>query len=623
MNGANRERNEILDYAHVFILDMELHIVFWDTRDEQIYGFSRNEAIGRVVNELLKTELPRPLDEIVSELIADGRWQGDMLHARKDGRRIPVSSYWVLYRDKSGSPSAIVAVNNDITQRRQAEAELARDLRNMELLSVTATHLLEPMPFSELFQYTADQLQAIAGGAGIVVSEYNPGMNETIVRALAGPVDKLQKATDILGRNPIGLKFKVAEGTLQRMIKGRLDYLEGGFCDLIYYQMPLSLCKSIEEELHLGAIYVMPFFLGRDFMGRVAVLTDRDEGLRNRELIEAIVNQAALALKRKRAEEALKRSQARFRATFDHAGIGMTIIDEEGTVLEANPAFAEFVGYSLPDLPGMHVRRYSYPPDLAHGDELLHEMLEGKRDSYQVEKRYVTKDGNVVWGRLTASIARNPAPEPPFIIGMIEDITERKQAEEREQKRKEEQLEFYRRTILAATEGKLVITERNEIYRIAGEPAASWSLSDPEELCVIRHNVTEIARGAGIAESRVEMFVMAVGEALTNAIKHAQGGSTTMHRLKEGLMLVITDQGPGIPSLALPDVALTRGYSTAGTLGMGYKFMITFADKVYLATGSGGTTVGLVLQLQPPEKSQLGLSPLGAMLAMEQADRMS
>jgi anti-sigma regulatory factor (Ser/Thr protein kinase) len=74
----------------------------------------------------------------------------------------------------------------------------------------------------------------------------------------------------------------------------------------------------------------------------------------------------------------------------------------------------------------------------------------------------------------------------------------------------------------------------------------------------------------------------------------------------------MSDHGPGIPALTLPDVALRRGYSTAGTLGMGYKIMISFVDKVYLATGPKGTTVAVEMKLQPEEPSIADIGWVGA-----------
>jgi anti-sigma regulatory factor (Ser/Thr protein kinase) len=89
-----------------------------------------------------------------------------------------------------------------------------------------------------------------------------------------------------------------------------------------------------------------------------------------------------------------------------------------------------------------------------------------------------------------------------------------------------------------------------------------------------------------------------VTEAVTNVLKHGKCGSISLHRVEDRLIGVIEDAGPGIEALALPDVALTKNYSTAGTLGMGYKMMIHFADRVYLATGPEGTTVAVEMSIR-------------------------
>ncbi len=164
-------------------------------------------------------------------------------------------------------------------------------------------------------------------------------------------------------------------------------------------------------------------------------------------------------------------------------------------------------------------------------------------------------------------------------------------------------LEFYRRTVTAATGGKLVITDRSEIERLCGTPVAQWKVRVATDIAEVRNKVMEVASSSGMDGDRAWTFATCVGEALTNAIKHAGGGTASLHRLPEGLLFVITDQGPGISALTIPDVALRRGYSTAGTLGMGYKVMVSFGDRVYLATGPDGTTVAVEMRLKPAELS--------------------
>ncbi|MHB0911982.1 MAG: ATP-binding protein [Armatimonadota bacterium] len=156
---------------------------------------------------------------------------------------------------------------------------------------------------------------------------------------------------------------------------------------------------------------------------------------------------------------------------------------------------------------------------------------------------------------------------------------------------RDREAEFYRHTLEAATEGKLIITTRDEILKLAGPPVVSVAIADPTDLARARDAAGDLSRTTGVG--RVSEFVLCVGEAATNALRHAAGGEVTFHRVADGIMAIISDNGPGIEALNLPRVALVRGYTTAASLGMGYKLMIALADKVYLCTGSGGTTVGI------------------------------
>ncbi len=192
---------------------------------------------------------------------------------------------------------------------------------------------------------------------------------------------------------------------------------------------------------------------------------------------------------------------------------------------------------------------------------------------------------------------------PDDQVGVLfEDTTELVQAEEDKRR-------FYRKTIEAATEGKLIICDREEIEQIAGQPTVECEVAHPRDIGKARHMVAEIAGAEGMEESRLFDLVLCVGEAATNATKHADGGQVSVHRVDGGLLVVVADNGPGIQEINLPDVALKRGYTTAVSLGMGYKAMISVADKVYLATGPTGTTVAfeMALQAAPPTLQAPGL----------------
>jgi PAS domain S-box-containing protein len=123
---ALKEQARILDLAPVLIRDLNGRILFWNTGAEQMYGWRSEEALERVTHNLFKTEFPRPEEEIKARLLARGNWEGELVHTTKDGRRLVIDSHWVLHRDEEGKPKAILEINNDITERKQAEREIRR-----------------------------------------------------------------------------------------------------------------------------------------------------------------------------------------------------------------------------------------------------------------------------------------------------------------------------------------------------------------------------------------------------------------------------------------------------------------------------------------------------------------
>jgi two-component system cell cycle sensor histidine kinase/response regulator CckA len=125
-----------------------------------------------------------------------------------------------------------------------------------------------------------------------------------------------------------------------------------------------------------------------------------------------------------------REGEARFRAIFEAAAIGIGHFTLDGKLAESNRALEQMLGYSHQELQGMPFAAVTHPDDLSEDARLFAEMVAGQRDRYQLEKRYVRKDGVVVWARLNVSLVRGPGGEPQFAIKMLEDITERKRAEE-------------------------------------------------------------------------------------------------------------------------------------------------------------------------------------------------
>jgi PAS domain S-box-containing protein len=133
----------------------------------------------------------------------------------------------------------------------------------------------------------------------------------------------------------------------------------------------------------------------------------------------------------KKSQQQLRDSEARFRAMFDNTSVGIALTDLDRHILQVNEAAARITGYSLDELTRMNPIDLAVPDDRELAQSTLQEMVTGKRDNMTVERRYMRKNGEIFWGRVTYSLVRGPDYQPLYLIGLIEDINEQKVAAEK------------------------------------------------------------------------------------------------------------------------------------------------------------------------------------------------
>lgn len=131
-----------------------------------------------------------------------------------------------------------------------------------------------------------------------------------------------------------------------------------------------------------------------------------------------------------RLQDSFPPGDFRLRAIFESAAIGIALVNTEGQVVESNPALQRVLGYSAEELEQLSFNDFTHPDHMKADWRLFRELINGERDFYQIEKRYRRKDSQIIWGRLTASLIRSEGGGAPYALGIVEDVTQRKQQEE-------------------------------------------------------------------------------------------------------------------------------------------------------------------------------------------------
>lgn len=206
------------------------------------------------------------------------------------------------------------------------------------------------------------------------------------------------------------------------------ELLKMSFPQLCPKSQVKKIIAGFEQAIKTGSWSLTNISILRKDGGTIpADLTGKIIELDGKKIAEVIVRDVSAC---KRVEESLKENEARFRKVFEEGPIGMAITGHDFKFLRVNPRLCEMTGYTEEELTNMTFADITYPEDIDADVQLARKLFKGEIPFFNIEKRYVKKTGEIFWINLSASLIRDEQGNPLYGLGMIEDISERKKAEE-------------------------------------------------------------------------------------------------------------------------------------------------------------------------------------------------
>jgi diguanylate cyclase (GGDEF)-like protein/PAS domain S-box-containing protein len=218
--------------------------------------------------------------------------------------------------------------------------------------------------------------------------------------------------------------------------------------------------------------------------------------------------------------DALRESEECFRSAFEHAAIGMAVVGLDGRWLQVNRSLCEIVGYSEQELLATDFQSITHPQDLNLDLEYVRRLIAGEIRTYQMTKRYFHREGRVVWVLLSVSLVRNQEQQPLYFISQIQDISERRAADEAMLRSEAK----FRQLVDQAADGMFVHDRRGKIIDVNVKGCQSLRYTREEMIAL---NVQDIEVGHASEVLTKAWRSLRPGESITCVGRHRRKDGST------------------------------------------------------------------------------------------------
>ena len=373
---------------------------------QQLTGQNENEMRGLGWLEAVHPDDRERTRRLWERAMIEKRQYENELRVRtREGghRNFHVQAVPILAPD--GNVQEWVGANIDITQRKQAE----------------------------------QALQDLVAGTGVIGEEFFPAYVRHVAAALDVYCATVAEVTDAQHSRLRTLAVWVGKGLEENYEYDVADapcgqVLREGklFCCREGVQERFPECRSLGDLNAVSYMGAPLFNSGGQLIGNLCIIDNKplDDERRAKSILEIFAARAAAEIERKRAEDALRESEERLARAEKSSLVMVTHADLEGRWLKVPPTLCTLLGYSEAELLGSYSRDVTHPDDFEAGWRQCQRLTQGEIRSFDLEKRYIHKEGHIVWVYLNCSMVTDSKGDPVYFLGYIRDITDRKRAEE-------------------------------------------------------------------------------------------------------------------------------------------------------------------------------------------------
>jgi PAS domain S-box-containing protein len=435
--------------------------------------------------------------------------------------------------------------------KKKTDEELRHRVEELKFLAEAAERFVQINDIDEMYKYLSQVTHDISGADYLLLSIYDENLQALRPKIITGfePFrETLRRRFHIDPREMVFYLKDMRADDFSDFVSRKLLPVRDGLYGLTNRKLPRPTCRAIEKLLAIDAMLTMGFSWENQLFGGLTLSFKKGNELKNQSQIEALLNQAAVAIKRLLAERALRENEGKYRTLVTQSPDGIFIIDMQGNFLSVNQAMCTGLKYSEAEFLAMNIRNIVPESYLDLHKKRLAEIMKGKPQNEAAEYEVRAKDGEIHH----IAILSAPYSKDNKLIGfqgIARDITEKKKMENRLRESEE-----YYRTLVETSPDAIIIVDgggrvtfaSQKTFEIFGIPpqtpilgVSMMSFIEPEEIPRVQGRLAEILSGQSLPQIREYRLLRhdhrpVWGEISSAPLRDAEGRSI-------GLLLICRD----------------------------------------------------------------------------------